>query len=134
MSSLIIIIVVLIVASSFWYILSPLTSKKKIVDPINQDHRIEILESKKSEILLTLKDLKADHFSGKISDQDYEKFYQESMNEGALVLKEIEKINSGQFTDQESSDQVKPRFCTECGKELIQDAKFCAYCGIKIKV
>lgn len=137
--SLEILIGILIFVAVYYYLFAPLVSGQPESAQVvrSSADSIENLSLKKEEILLTLKDLEFDHELKKLSDDDFHHIYDETLQEGAQVLRQIDEEKARQEKASSvltpTSQELKAaKFCSECGERLAASAKFCAQCGTKI--
>ena len=104
----------------------------------------DLLQRKKEVILGNIQDLDFEYKCGKLSDQDYQKVRGEMSAEAAMVLQEIESIESSKDLDALIRREISARrgkskgsahtaTCASCGATNPPSNKFCADCGAKIK-
>ena len=107
----------------------------------------DLLQRKKEIILGNIQDLDFEYKCGKLSDEDYQKVRSELNTEAALVLAQIDQIESSQDLDALIRREVATRknktkqaaaaaqaACPSCGIQNPATNKFCAECGAKLKV
>ena len=89
------------------------------------------LEDRKKAIYENLRDLQFEYRMNKLSDQDYQESKQELQRQLAVVLGEIEKVQSAPEGRREAPVVVQaPRYvCPRCSTEFKQPMKFCGECG-----
>jgi uncharacterized paraquat-inducible protein A len=91
-----------------------------------------------------MQDLDFEYKCGKLSDQDYQKIRGEMTAEAAMVLQEIENIESNRDMDALIRREISARktrskqaaqdvTCPECKAANPRSNKFCAECGAKLK-
>jgi hypothetical protein len=104
----------------------------------------DLLQRKKEVILGNMQDLDFEYKCGKLSDQDYQRIRGEMTAEAALVLQEIEHIESAKDLDALIRREISARKtkskaagqdinCSACGVTNPRSNKFCAECGAKLK-
>lgn len=95
-----------------WYVTAPLLSQDTL--PPNQDTKntsLSDLKLKKNEVLLALKDLEMDFKMQKISKEDYQSLYNETFEQGKLLLEQIEATQTGKKTQKNLSKLFIFLFC-----------------------
>jgi hypothetical protein len=111
---------------------------------IIEETQWDLLQRKKEVILGNIQDLDFEYKCGKLSDEDYQRIRHEMSGEAAMVLQEIESIESAKDLDalirrEISARKGKPKSgspantCSSCGASNPQSNKFCAECGAKLK-
>jgi hypothetical protein len=111
---------------------------------IIEETQWDLLQRKKEVILGNIQDLDFEYKCGKLSEEDYRKVRSEMSGEAALVLEEIDQIESSQDLDalirrEVSARRKKPKanlpetVCPSCGSTNPVKNKFCADCGVKLK-
>jgi hypothetical protein len=104
----------------------------------------DLLQRKKEVILGNIQDLDFEYKCGKLSDEDYQNIRSEMSGEAAMVLHEIDTIESAKDLDALIRREISVRksrskaaspaaACSSCGAANPQSNKFCAECGAKIK-
>jgi hypothetical protein len=104
----------------------------------------DLLQRKKEVILGNMQDLDFEYKCGKLSDQDYQRIRGEMTTEAAMVLQEIESIESAKDLDALIRREISARktkskaasqdvACSACGATNPRSNKFCAECGAKLK-
>jgi hypothetical protein len=104
----------------------------------------DLLQRKKEVILGNMQDLDFEYKCGKLSDQDYQRIRGEMTTEAAMVLQEIENIESAKDLDALIRREISARktkskaagqdfACSACGATNPRSNKFCAECGAKLK-
>jgi hypothetical protein len=104
----------------------------------------DLLQRKKEVILGNMQDLDFEYKCGKLSDQDYQRIRGEMTAEAAMVLQEIESIESAKDLDTlirreisarktRSKGSAQDAACSACGATNPRSNKFCAECGAKLK-
>ncbi len=140
MTSAVLIAILIFIAVS-GYVWEPVFSARRrgIQPTLHAGDPLENLSLKKDEILLSLKDLELDHELKKLSDDDFHQIYNETFQEGAEILRQIdvEKKREGaaiasQAPSSADGSVKPPKFCGECGEKLVATAKFCAQCGARV--
>ena len=105
----------------------------------------DLLQRKKEVILGNIQDLDFEYKCGKLSDEDYHRIRGEMSSEAAMVLQEIEGIESSKDLDalirreisarkSKSKADAQTAKCSSCGASNPTANKFCAECGAKIKL
>jgi hypothetical protein len=111
---------------------------------IIEETQWDLLQRKKEVVLGNIQDLDFEFKCGKLSEEDYRKVRAEMSAEAALVLEEIDQIETSQDLDalirrEVSARRKKPRDkapeteCPSCGARNPVNNKFCADCGAKLK-
>jgi zinc-ribbon domain len=104
----------------------------------------DLLQRKKEVILGNIQDLDFEYKCGKLSDEDHQRIRSEMSGEAAMVLHEIETIESAKDLDALIRREVSARknkskaasqatACPSCGASNPPSNKFCAECGAKFK-
>jgi len=104
----------------------------------------DLLQRKKEVILGNMQDLDFEYKCGKLSDQDYQRIRGEMTTEAAMVLQEIESIESTKDLDALIRREISARkgrskaaaqdiACPACSVTNPRSNKFCAECGAKLK-
>jgi hypothetical protein len=103
----------------------------------------DLLQRKKEVILGNIQDLDFEYKCGKLSEEDYKKVRGEMSAEAAVVLQEIDNIESSKDLDALIRREVAARrnktkpsnsaICQSCGFKNPTSNKFCADCGAKLK-
>jgi hypothetical protein len=111
---------------------------------IIEETQWDLLQRKKEVVLGNMQDLDFEYKCGKLSDQDYQRIRGEMTAEAALVLQEIEHIESAKDLDALIRREISARKakskaaaqdinCPACGVTNPRSNKFCAECGAKLK-
>ena len=123
----------------------PLFKKEETLESaIIEETQWDLLQRKKEVVLGNIQDLDFEYKCGKLSDEDYRKIRGEMSSEAALVLQEIEKIESEADLDALIRREISARkgrsksstpsiSCSSCGSNNPTTNKFCAECGAKLK-
>jgi hypothetical protein len=123
----------------------PLFKKEDTLESaIIEETEWDLLQRKKEVILGNIQDLDFEHKCGKLSDEDYQKIRNEMSAEAAMVLQEIETIESAKDLDALIRREISARktksksasattSCPSCGASNPPSNKFCAECGDKLK-
>jgi hypothetical protein len=111
------------------------------------------LTARRDAVYALIRELDADHLTGKINDQDYEAQRERYVAEGVAILKQMDGLpEAGSRTDldaeieaqilalrqtpappPENGQQPSTRFCTQCGEPVDSEHRFCAQCGAPLK-
>ena len=87
----------LIFTTVTWFVCSPLISPQnhqtKSATENQQTKALQDLKNQKNEVLLSLKELELDFHTKKISQEDYNSFQKNLMQQGTSLLKEIKSGN-----------------------------------------
>jgi len=90
------------------------------------------LEERKAAIYENLRDLQFEYRLGKLSDGDYQQTKQDLQRELAMVVGEIERTTpAGQPKAPPAAPAAKqiPNACPHCGAKFPKPMKFCGECG-----
>jgi hypothetical protein len=104
----------------------------------------DLLQRKKEVVLGNIQDLDFEYKCGKLSEEDYSRIRSEMSSEAAVVLREIEQIESSADLDALIRREISARkkkskaggpttACSSCGAVNPTTNKFCAECGAKLK-
>jgi hypothetical protein len=111
------------------------------------------LTAQRDAIYALIRELDADHLTGKVNDEDYQKMRERYVAEGVSILKELDSLppeHSQAGLEAEIEARVlalratRPkhapggqpyadRFCTQCGQPVDPENRFCAQCGAQLK-
>ncbi len=123
----------------------PLFRKEETLESaIIEETQWDLLQRKKEVILGNIQDLDFEYKCGKLSQEDYQKIRGEMSAEAAVVLQEIENIESSADLDAlirremsarrgKSKTATETASCSACGAANPVSNKFCAECGAKLK-
>jgi hypothetical protein len=123
----------------------PLFKKEDTLESaIIEETEWDLLQRKKEVILGNIQDLDFEHKCGKLSDEDHQRIRNEMSAEAAVVLQEIETIESAKDLDALIRREISARktkstpaspetSCSSCGASNPPSNKFCAECGAKLK-
>jgi len=123
----------------------PLFKKEDTLESaIIEETQWDLLQRKKEVILGNIQDLDFEHKCGKLSDEDHQRIRNEMSAEAAMVLQEIETIESSKDLDALIRREISARktrsksaspttSCSSCGASNPPVNKFCAECGAKLK-
>jgi rRNA maturation endonuclease Nob1 len=122
----------------------PLFKKEDTLESaIIEETEWDLLQRKKEVILGNIQDLDFEHKCGKLSDEDHQRIRNEMSAEAAMVLQEIETIESAKDLDALIRREISARkttkpsspttSCSLCGASNPPSNKFCAECGAKLK-
>lgn len=123
----------------------PLFKKEDTLESaIIEETEWDLLQRKKEVILGNIQDLDFEHKCGKLSDEDYQRIRNEMSAEAAMVLQEIETIESSKDLDALIRREISARkaksksasptsSCSSCGASNPPANRFCAECGAKLK-
>ena len=111
---------------------------------IIEETQWDLLQRKKEVILGNIQDLDFEYKCGKLSDDDYKRIRGDMSSEAAMVLQEIETIESAKDLDALIRREISARknkaksgtqttACSTCGASNPPVNKFCAECGAKLK-
>jgi hypothetical protein len=102
----------------------------------------DLLQRKKEVVLGNIQDLDFEYKCGKLSSEDYQKIRSEMAAEAALVLEEIDGIETSHDLDALIRREIAARSkksspatltCPSCEAINPVTNKFCADCGVKLK-
>jgi hypothetical protein len=111
------------------------------------------LITRRDAIYALIRELDADHQTGKINDEDYQALRQRYVTEGVAVLKQLDAIPSrdgrsaleaeieaavlalrrAHAVPTPTGPQSAAQFCTQCGHPVDPEDRFCARCGAALK-
>ena len=123
----------------------PLFKKEDTLESaIIEETEWDLLQRKKEVILGNIQDLDFEHKCGKLSAEDHQRIRNEMSAEAAVVLREIETIESAKDLDALIRREISARktkskpasptmSCSSCGASNPPSNKFCAECGAKLK-
>jgi hypothetical protein len=123
----------------------PLFRKEDTLESaIIEETQWDLLQRKKEIVLGNIQDLDFEYKCGKLSDEDYQKVRGEMGAEAAMVLQEIESIESEADLDALIRREITARKskakaaaatidCPSCSVTNPLSNKFCAECGAKLK-
>lgn len=128
---------IFIFAALCWYIGEPLFlglrgNSAGLEAPVKS---VGDLALRKEEVMLTLKELEMDFKMKKISDHDYQTLYAETLQEGSLLVQQMDDAKNNPIKPDvptKTKANLAQKFCTQCGTALVPQAKFCGECGHKI--
>lgn len=103
----------------------------------------DLLQRKKEVLLGNIQDLDFEYKCDKLSPEDYRKIRGEMNAETAVVLHEIDSIESSKDLDALIRREISARkskakpsnktACPSCGFDNLATNKFCAECGVRLK-
>jgi hypothetical protein len=123
----------------------PLFRKEETLESaIIEETEWDLLQRKKEVVLGNIQDLDFEYKCGKLSEGDYQKIRGEMSAEAALVLQQIENIESTADLDALIRREISARkgrskaagpttACGSCGVINPTTNKFCAECGAKLR-
>ena len=123
----------------------PLFRKEETLESaIIEETEWDLLQRKKEVVLGNIQDLDFEYKCGKLSEEDYQKIRREMSAEAALVLREIENIETEADLDALIRREISARkakakapalttSCSSCGSTNPLTNKFCAECGARLK-
>jgi hypothetical protein len=147
--------IVIMVGALAVFVGRPLLGGSEALEPA--DPRAVALLSEREAVLATLRDLDADHASGRLGDDDYTVLRAEAMTRGGQVLAALDAIaaqSAGETAaltaaieaDVAALEQAavpapvavavpRPirRFCPSCGRAVDVEDRFCGSCGAGLK-
>jgi hypothetical protein len=111
---------------------------------IIEETQWDLLQRKKEVIFGNIQDLDFEYKCGKLSADDYQRIRSEMSTEAAMVMQEIDQIESAADLDALIRREISARntkskaasqtiACSSCGSSNPPSNKFCAECGAKIK-
>ena len=120
----------------------PLFRKEDTLESaIIEETEWDLLQRKKEVVLGNIQDLDFEYKCGKLSSEDYQKVRAEMGAEAAIVLEEIDTIESSQDLDALIRREVAARnnkgkqtlpACPSCGLKNLVTNKFCSECGARL--
>ena len=123
----------------------PLFRKEHTVESaIIEETEWDLLLRKKEVVLANIQDLDFEYKCGKLSEEDYNRIRSEMSSEAAVVLQEIDQIESSADLDALIRREISARkkkskaaapttSCSTCKAVNPATNKFCAECGAKLK-
>ena len=131
-------ILIFLFALAVWVIGSPLYQRGTMAS-MKDSYNLRDLSLRKQEVIDSIKDLELDYKMSKVSEGDFKTLYDETLKEGASLLAQMDvplktkpKAKSDQDHPKSSSVKQQPKFCSQCGVELVANAHYCIQCGVKI--
>ncbi len=111
------------------------------------------LAAQRDAIYALIRELDADHLTGKVNDEDYQMMRQRYVTEGVSILKELDSLpQKDSQADLEAEIEARVmalrktgirhtqddqpssvHFCTQCGQPVDPENRFCAQCGAQLK-
>ena len=111
------------------------------------------LITRRDAIYALIRELDADHQTGKINDEDYQALRQRYVTEGVAVLRQLDAVPShdgrgaleaeieaavlalrrAHAAPAPAGPQSATQFCTQCGHPIDPADRFCAHCGASLK-
>lgn len=87
------------------------------------------LVERRTAIYENLRDLQFEYRVGKLSDHDYQQTKRDLQKELAVVLAEMDRIQSGATPAAKPAPLVPPNTCPHCNASFPTPLKFCGECG-----
>ncbi len=111
-----------------------------IESAILEETQWDLLQRKKDVVLGNIQDLDFEYKCGKLSQEDYKIIREEMADEVAVVMGNIDRIESSQDLDALIRHEVGARkervagsrICSGCGQRNSPQNKFCADCGTNL--
>jgi hypothetical protein len=111
------------------------------------------LTKRRDALYALIRELDADHQTGKINDEDYQALRERYVAEGVNILKQLDALSSGdsraalearieaqvlalreaRSTATGADQEPATRFCTQCGHPVDPEDRFCAQCGAPLR-
>lgn len=144
------ILALLISFAALAFVLWPLLNRHAPVLPI-EDDRLTELVARKDNTLRALKDLEFDHQVGKLSEEDYARFYERLSRQAVALMGQLEKITpqitglddvleaeiaKGRRTLPGRNGATKPSVATPAKSpeaRATADVQFCTECGARLQ-
>jgi len=109
-----------------------------ILRPDSDDEDISPEQRRRDRALAALKEIEFDQATGKLSDADYQRMYEQYAAEAVVAIREADAPPHG-GTDARQAEAggvavmtgARRKFCEECGARLEGSGKFCVECGYK---
>lgn len=132
------------------FVLWPLLNRQAPVLPV-EDDRLTELVARKDNTLRALKDLEFDHQVGKLSEEDYARFYERLSRQAVALIGQLEKITpqvtglddvleaeiaKGRRTLTARNGVTKPAVATPArplDAPATADVQFCTECGTRLQ-
>ncbi len=146
---------ILVAVVTIYYVARPLLQEQRSLQSTDDDALGELI-ARKDTVLLNIKEVEFDYRTGKLNEEDYQRYNVRLRQQAVSLIKQIEKLapdigdlNSELETAIAAERQVKsqptatpvaqpastgtPRFCHHCGVAISEDDNFCAACGTKVR-
>jgi Tfp pilus assembly protein PilN len=149
---------VLVALVAIAYVARPLFQTQRSLQSTDDDALGELM-ARKDAVLLNIKEVEFDHRTGKLNDEDFQRYNLRLRQQAVALLKQIEKLAPDiQDLDSEleaaiaaertvksvqtapetlsspaAASAVAPRFCHQCGEAIGLGDNFCAACGTKVR-
>src|SRR5271155_767776 len=123
-------VAVLVIAVTLFF---TLTIRAKDLPPPDPVSPTQHLDDRKAQIYENLRDAQFEYRVGKLSDEDYQQTKLGLQKELAVVMAEIDRIQSSlpapAVEPKKKAAAPKPNTCPSCGAQFSQSLKFCGECG-----
>lgn len=83
---------VAIVTLVAWFVTEPLRRRRSETDDHSAEAEIADLEARKEAKYRQIRDVEADHASGKLSDEDFQRLDRELRGEAVDILKKLDRV------------------------------------------
>lgn len=126
--------VVILVAYPFFLKEKRASSLKKT------ETKYDRINSQKEAILLAIKELEFDYYTGKLSEDDFNELKEDYKSRAISILKNIEKVKKDGDKDEFEKEIMLKRqqrkkdivICKKCKSRESIKAKYCSQCGEKL--
>lgn len=148
--------VVIVAVTAIAYVVTPLFQPSRPLRA-EEDDQLADLVQRKDETLRSIKEVEFDYHTGKLSQEDYERYDQRLRQQAIGLIRQIEVRSPDlaeldisleraiaakrQVAEPVAANGNMPRqtaaetaiFCHECGAKVRADDKFCAKCGTALR-
>jgi hypothetical protein len=146
---------IVVAAVAIYYVAWPLLQEQRSLQSTDDDALGELI-ARKDTVLLNIKEVEFDYRTGKLNEEDYQRYNVRLRQQAVSLIKQIEKLapDIGDLDSELEAEiaaerQVKSRpaaapvaqpvtagparFCHHCGVTISEDDNFCAACGTKVR-
>lgn len=153
-----IVLAFVIAAAALIYVIAPLRKPATPLPSEDDDHLADLM-ARKENVIVAIKETEFDYHTGKLSEEDYQRYDQRLRRQAVGLIQQIEKIapdtdalntqleaeiarmrkvrTNGTGAKTATTVVVpavdKARFCHECGATIVESDKFCSQCGTPVR-